>query len=396
MRILTINQFFWPDVAATGQLLSDVARHLSAEGHDVTVICSGGSYTQAGRDTGDPPPVRILRVPGPPFQRGAKGRLVSYLMFFGGVVLYSFRVPRPEVVVTMTTPPLLAIAGTILKMIRGSRHYIWEMDVFPDALVSLGALSERGLLARFLGWIQDWSRRRSDGVIVLGPCMQARLRARGTPAHLLHVAENWADGRAISPRPMRRSGPLHVFYSGNLGLAHEIDTIAGAMRHFRSDPRFLFTFAGGGVGRGRLERFCASAAIKNARFTPYASLREMDEHLAQADIGLVTELPACIGTVVPSKVYGLMAAGRPLLFIGPNQATPGLLIQQFQCGWQIDPGDLPALIELMEWLWVNREVAWTHGQNARAAFDRHYDVSHGVSRVAAALRLEPQDRTAVA
>lgn len=396
MRILTINQFFWPDVAATGQLLCDLTRHLNAEGHEITVICSGGSYTQAGYDAGDAPPVRILRVPGLPYRRGAMARFFSYLTFFGGVLWYSFRVPRPEVVLTMTTPPLLAIAGTILKIVRGARHYIWEMDVFPDALVSLGALAETGLMTRFLGWIQDASRRRSDGVIVLGPCMQARLLARGTPAHLLHVAENWADGRAISPHPMRRSGPLHVFYSGNLGLAHDIETVAGAIRHFRNDQRFLFTFAGGGVGRARLERSCAAEAIGNARFIPYASLHQMDEHLAQADVGLVTERPACIGTIVPSKVYGLMAAARPLLFIGPKQATPGLLIERFQCGWQIDPGDLPALIALLEWLAANREAAWKHGQNARAALDHHYDVSHGVSRVAAALGLEPQPRTAVA
>lgn len=387
MRILIANQFFWPDVAATGQYLCDLARHLSAEGHEVTVICSGGSYAEAGRDAGEPPLVRILRVPGLPYRRGALARFISYLTFFAGALWYEFRVPRPDMVVTMTTPPLLSVTGTIMKAIRGTRHYIWEMDVFPDALVTLGALPERGPAARLLGWIQDCSRRRSDGVIVLGPCMRARLLARGTPAHLVHVAENWADGSAISPRPNRRCGPLNVFYSGNLGLAHDVDTIAWAMHHFRNDARFLFTFAGGGVGRTRLEQFCAAEGIGNARFLPYASRRDMDEHLAQADIGLVTELPACIGTVVPSKVYGLMAAGRPLLFIGPKEATPGLLIQRFHCGWQIDPGDLPALIALLEWLSVRRESAWAHGRRARAAFDRNYDLMHGVCRVAAALGL---------
>ncbi len=388
MRILIANQFFWPEVAATGQYLCDLAVHLSAEGHDVTVICSGGSYAEAGRDAGDPPPVRILRVPGLPYRRGALARFISYLTFFAGALWCEFRVPRPDLVVTMTTPPLLAVAGTIMKGIRGTRHYIWEMDVFPDALVTLGALTERGLAARLLGWIQDWSRRCSDGVIVLGPCMRARLLARGTPEHLVHVAENWADGNAISARPNnRRSGPLNVFYSGNLGLAHDTDTIEGAMRHFRNDPRFLFTFAGGGVGRERLERVCAAEGIGNARFLPYAGRCDMDEHLAQADIGLVTERPACIGTVVPSKVYGLMAAGRPLLFIGPQDATPAVLIRRFQCGWQIDPGDLSSLIALLESLSARREAAWTHGQRARAAFDRHYDVFHGVSRVMAALGL---------
>jgi hypothetical protein len=217
--------------------------------------------------------------------------------------------------------------------------------------------------------------------------MRTRLLARGTPEHLVHVAENWADGRAIVPGPNRLSGPLSIFYSGNLGLAHDIDTIADTMRHFRNDSRFLFTFAGGGAARTQLEQMCTAEGIQNARFPPYASREHMSEHLAQADIGLVTERPACVGTVVPSKMYGLMAAGRPILFIGPKQATPGLLIQRFQCGWQIDPGDLRKLIMLLEWLSVRREAAWEHGQRARAAFESYYDLPHGVARVTAALGL---------
>jgi hypothetical protein len=285
----------------------------------------------------------------------------------------------------MTTPPLLPIAGTIMSAIRGASHYIWEMDVFPDVLVSVGALSESGLAARLLRKIQNFSRRRSQGVIVLGPCMRTRLLAAGTPAHLVHVAENWADGSLISRQRPQRSGPLNVFYSGNLGRAHDTETIGRAMLHFRNDPRFLFTFAGGGVGRARLERLCSIEGLGNARFLPYAGVRNLDEHLAQADVGLVTERPACIGTVVPSKVYGLMAAGRPVLFIGPKEATPGLIIDRFDCGWQIRPGDLPALVALLEWLFVHREDIDIYGQRARAAFDRYYDIAHGVSRVAAVL-----------
>jgi colanic acid biosynthesis glycosyl transferase WcaI len=387
VRILIVNQFFWPDVAPTGQYLCDLARHLSAKGHDITVICSGGSYAQAEDDEEDPPPVKIVRVPGVRYKRGALARLFSYSTFFTGALWHELRVPRPDVVVTMTTPPLLAVAGTIMKALRGTRHFIWEMDVFPDALVTVGALAERGLVTRILGWIQNCARRCSDGVIALGPCMRARLLAGGTPAHLVHVAENWADGSTISPGPNRRSGPLNVFYSGNLGLAHDINTIADAMRHFRNDSRFLFTFAGGGVGRAQLEQVCASQGIQNVRFLPYASRERMNEHLAQADIGLVTELSACMGTVVPSKVYGLMAAGRPILFVGPKEATSGLLIQRFQCGWQIDPGDVRMVITLLEWLSVSRDEAWVRGERARAAFDRHYDLPHGVARVAAALGL---------
>jgi colanic acid biosynthesis glycosyl transferase WcaI len=395
VRILIVNQFFWPDVAPTGQYLCDLVRHLSANGHEITVICSSGSYAQAEDNDEDPPPVKIIRVPGMAYKRGALARLFSYSTFFTGALWHELRVPRPDMVVTMTTPPLLAVVGTIMKALRGTRHYIWEMDVFPDLLVTLGALSERGLLTRILAWIQKCARRRSDGIIALGPCMRTRLLACGTPAHLVQVAENWSDGTAIFPGPNRRSGPLRVFYSGNLGVAHDTQTIADAMRYFRNDPRFVFTFAGGGVGRKRLEQVCESEGIENVRFLPYASREHMNEHLAQADIGLVTELSACIGTVVPSKVYGLMAAGRPILFVGPKEATPGLLIQRFECGWQVEPGDVGMLTTLLEWLSVRREEAWVRGQHARAAFDRHYDLHHGVAKVAAALGLGAPTKTPI-
>jgi colanic acid biosynthesis glycosyl transferase WcaI len=165
------------------------------------------------------------------------------------------------------------------------------------------------------------------------------------------------------------------------------------MRHFRNDARFLFTFAGAGVGRAQLKQICANEDIQNVRFLPYAPREQMNEHLAQADIGLVTELPTCTGTVVPSKMYGLMAAGRPILFVGPKEATPSLLIERFQCGWQVDPGDVHGVITLLEGLSVRRNGAWARGNRARAAFDKHYDVRHGVARVAAALGLGAPTKT---
>jgi glycosyltransferase involved in cell wall biosynthesis len=198
MRILVINQFFWPDLAPTGQYLCDLTRHLAANGHEVTVICSGGAYAKADAAGSEPPPVRIIRVPGTRFKRGALSRLFSYSAFFAGVLWHQMRVPRPDIALTMTTPPLLSVAGWILKMLRGSRHFIWEMDLFPDVLVTVGALPENGTVTRILGWISDSARRHSDGVIVLGPCMRARVMARGIPADLVHVAEN-CRGRSAAP-----------------------------------------------------------------------------------------------------------------------------------------------------------------------------------------------------
>lgn len=385
MRILFINQFFWPEVAATGQFLTDLTRHIGGE-HDVTVICSGGSYAGAACME-EPPPVRILRVPGLPYKRGTLARGLSYLTFLLGALWCQFRVPRPDVVVSMTTPPFLGVTGWLLKLVRGSRHFLWEMDVFPDSLVILGQMGERSLLARVLGWIQNSVRRHADGIIALGPCVRERLLAGGLPEELIHVAENWADGSNISATPHRRSGPLKVLYSGNLGLAHDIDTILAALRHFRNDSRFEFAFAGGGVKRAQLEDLCRTEAITNVHFLPYARREDMHDHLAQADIGLVTERPDHIGIVVPSKVYGVMAAGRPVLFIGPARATIGLMISRFRCGWQIDPADSTGLIGLLDSLASDRETVRVNGLRSRKAFEQYYDRPRGVARIAAILGL---------
>ena len=280
---------------------------------------------------------------------------------------------------------MLSIGGAILKALRGTRHYIWEMDLFPDAFVSLGALRENGWAARALRQVADFSRRNSDGIITLGPCMRSRLLARGLPKHLVHLAENWADGRVISPEPFRSWERLNVLYSGNFGLSHDIETIAAAIYHLRNDSRFVFTFAGGGVHRDKLESVCHAEGIGNVRFLPYCSREEMSHHLAQAHVGLVTQRPACVGTVVPSKVYGLMAAGRPILFIGSRRATPAILIRRFGCGWRIEPGATQSLIEVLETLAARPDWIRERGVRARNAFERYYDLSHGVARVAAIL-----------
>src|SRR5437660_10378731 len=127
MHILAINQFFWPDTAATGQLLADVARALGPEVHVMTVLCGGSDYGAV--DTACPPLVKIVRLSGVPFSRGKIGRVRSYAAFFAASAVQGIRGPKPGLVLTLTTPPLICLLGTLVKWMRGSRHFIWEMDL---------------------------------------------------------------------------------------------------------------------------------------------------------------------------------------------------------------------------------------------------------------------------
>jgi colanic acid biosynthesis glycosyl transferase WcaI len=378
MQVLVINQFFWPDTAATGQLLTDVTRAMDPKVHAVTVLCGTSGYGAV--DTASMPRVKIVRSGGLAFSRGKIGRVVSYASFFAGAAVRGFRGPTPALVLTLTTPPLISLLGTLLKSLRGSRHFIWEMDLYPDIAVDLNVLKPRSVVTRLIGTVADFSRKRADGVIVLGEEMKERLIARGIPKHKIVVAENWADGCEILPAPFEE-GPLVVHYSGTFGLAHEEHTITEAMRRLRDDSRFRFVFAGGGARRKRLEEFCRAEGIGTAEFRPYATRSELGRSLAEAHVGLVTQIPETLGAVVPSKTYGIMAAGRPVLYVGPRSATPARVIEWHRCGWRIEPGDASGIVRLLQQLERNRGLVREAGGRARRAFEKYYDKPIGVERI---------------
>jgi glycosyltransferase involved in cell wall biosynthesis len=307
---------------------------------------------------------------------------LSYGSFFLNAALTGFRVPRPDLIITLTTPPLISLVGTVVKAFRRTRHFIWEMDVYPDIAVGLEYFKAGGILDRVTGMLADFSRYRCDGILSLGSCMRERLIARGIPAGKIHIAENWADSAIISPVPISSSSEyLSVLYSGNLGLAHDVDTVQAAMRELQPDGSVRFTFAGGGGQRKDLESWCLREGISIADFRPYSTRTNLRESLGSGDIGLVSQRNAALGSVVPSKVYGLLAAGRPVLFIGPKASTVAQIIRRFDCGWHVECGDTPQLVALLKELAADRGRVIAAGDRARTAFLAHYDRSIGVSRI---------------
>ena len=238
-------------------------------------------------------------------------------------------------------------------------------------------------LDRVTGTLADLSRRSADGVIALGECMKDRLVHRGIRPDRVLVAENWADGAAIHPLPREgaRPGELVLLYSGNLGLAHDLSTITASIHDLRDDSRFRFLFVGSGGRRAELAAFVAEQGIRSVELRPYVQRESLSESLAAGDIGLVTQRDACCGSVVPSKVYGLLAAGRPILFIGPAAATPTRLIARFGCGWHINVGDHQQLTALLQHLADHPDEIRLAGVSARRALLDHFDLPHGVARI---------------
>src|ERR1051325_6678742 len=164
MNFLIVNQFFAPDPAPTGQLLADVACALAAQGHSVTVICARSPYAGAVAGNCEIPGVTVRRVRCTSFGHGAAARIGSYASFYFGALRRLLTEHRPDVLLTLTPPPLLSLGGTIAKYLRGSKHLIWEMDVYPDVAVAVATFERGSWLERTVGALADFSRQYSDAV----------------------------------------------------------------------------------------------------------------------------------------------------------------------------------------------------------------------------------------
>lgn len=382
-HVLLLNQFFWPDGAPTGLLLEDVAKELTRLGCRVTVICSHGSYHEQRHDQA--PPVRILKAPGLPYSRTRLGRLFSWVTFLVWASLRTLFVGRVDVVLTMTSPPGLSVIGAALKWFRKSRFWIWEMDVYPDVATALGAIKSNSWPARVIGRLMHASRRQADGIIAIGSCMRDRLLdhdfgSAGLNPSRVVVAENWSDSRLIRATSLPVGGPLRVLYSGNLGLAHETDTIGQVILRLRNSKKVHFTFAGGGSRQREIKALCELHRIENVSFEPYVEREKLSDRLAQCHVGLVTLRPGCEGTLVPSKTYSLLAAGRPILYIGPEGSTLARIAGD-GCGWHREAGDVEGVLSLLEQLIADPELLEFASAQARGVFSSTYDKPHGVGRV---------------
>ena len=363
-------------------LLDQTVRYAASLGHDVTVICGRQGYVAGA--SGEPPTARIARVPSFPFSRNPLIRLLSWGSFLVLAAGRRLLAGRSDIVVTMTTPPGLSIAAALLKPLLGAKLWIWEMDVYPDVVVATGGLSPGSWVTRLLQRMFTWSRRRADGIIALGECMKSRLAASGIPANRIHIAQNWAEDHphAESIRPL-----LRILYSGNLGMAHEVDTIEALLQNLAGESRIQFLFAGGGAARPSLEQ--RTANLPNVTFQAYGDSRTFEENLRSCHLGLVTLRAGCEGTVVPSKVYSLMSAGRPILFIGPANATPALLIREHHCGWHFDPGQVSEISRFLLSMLNHPRKAAEAGAASRGAFEQHFNRARGTERVMAILASGP-------
>jgi glycosyltransferase involved in cell wall biosynthesis len=385
--VLFVNQHYWPDVAATGQILSDLAEHLVGKGFEVGVLCSRGAY-EGGRV--DAPEreirrgVRVTRLPSPALgRRSHRGRLLEYVWFLAQVAARLSTGRRWDLVVLLTTPSMLPVSGWVARRARGRRYAIWSMDVHPEVEVTLGILPRR--IARLLGPLDRASHRGAEFVVALGPRMKERLVAKGVPATAVRTIPVWSqdvesDGSGRAGNALARELGIGeefvVMYSGNAGLAHRFDEVLEAMERLEDEPGMEFVFVGGGPRRGEI--LARAAGNRNFRYLDYRPRRELADSLTLADVHLLTLRGDMAGLVVPVKLYGIMAAARPVIMVGPRASESGRTIEEAGIGHVIDPEEVgPAaagrLVDALRALRADPDEGRRMGQRAREAFRARFE-----------------------
>ena len=384
MRVVFLNQFYAPAKAATSQYLTDLAEDLAGAGNEVTVLCGNRSYPEpelAGPARELRSGVSVRRAWTTSFGRASRlGRVLDYLTYLVGTSARLATMKRPDVVVSMTTPPMIAVIGLIAARLRRARAVYWVMDLYPDIAFALGVLSAGSPTGRTLRALSRHVLSRSDSVVALGHTMAGHLSRCG--ARALLVIHEWEDGSAIFPRPLaghplRRElgweGRFVVLYSGNMGLAHEFDTILDAASLLGDDSRILFVFAAAGPRLAEVTQAVRERGLRNVEFRPLAPRVELGARLTAADLHIVTLRNEAVGLLLPAKVYGAFAAGRPAVFVGPDTCEVAGFVEQGRCGRRVGIGEAQELARILAAYAANEERCREEGRRAREMFQSMFD-----------------------
>lgn len=336
MKVLLLNQCFYPDVVATAQHLSDLAVGLAEEGHQVTVVTGDRGYDNPAnrfprRETWNG--IKIIRVSSLAFGKTARWRrALNFASFLINCAVRLAVLPRFDVVVALTSPPLISFLGAAFAQIKGGQFFLWLMDLNPDEAIAAGWLRQHSRPARILNRLLHYSLLQADRVVALDSFMKQRIVAKGIPQDLVSVIPPWAhddsikfdsEGREAFRREHNLSERFVVMYAGNHSPCHPLDTLVEAARRLSNHPEIVFYFVGGGSEQKKVRDFSTQHSLQNIVCLPYQPFDNLAASLSAADLHTVVMGDAFVGIVHPCKLYNILTIGTPFLYIGPTLSHLG-------------------------------------------------------------------------
>ncbi len=398
LHIAFFNRSFYPDTAATGQLLTELCEGL-VENHGCQVSVVSGvplyrpvaegarswerSLVQRERYHG----IDVLRARGTRFsKRRFIGRFSNYITYFLSACYAGLRLDYPDVVVALTDPPIIGLAACLASRRFGVPLVMSYRDIFPEVARLLEDFQSE-TVNRILQAVNCFLVQRAERVVALGETMREKLiLGKGADPGRVVVIPDWADCSEIRPGPKRNPFSLAhgltdkfvVMHSGNIGLSQGIEVLVQTAMLLKEFSDIRLVLVGDGVKRQVIEEGVRVKGLKNVLFLPYQQKEKLGESFAAADLFVVSLKKGLAGYIVPSKLYGILAAGRPYVAAVEESSEIAAITRKYGCGLVTEPGDANGLAQNILRLYRDRPLAERLGENARKA-GLHFDRTLGAS-----------------
>jgi putative colanic acid biosynthesis glycosyltransferase WcaI len=386
-RLLVLNQYYWPGVEATAQLLTELCEAL-AEDVDITVITGvlHGHEHEPRKLVHNG--VEIIRVSSTSFDRSQLlARASNYLTYLLDALLRGLRGPRPDVVLCMTDPPIVADVALVVARRFRAPLVVISQDVFPEIAVQLKRL-ENPLLMSVLRGLVSVYLRRADRVVAIGETMRDRLEAKGAPPERLEVIPNWVDTKRLEPHGKdswwAREAGFHerfvVMHSGNVGHAQDLDSLVRAATFLRDLDDLQIAIIGMGARHAELVALADRLETDKIRFSYYQPRHLLAQSLSAADVHVVGLAPGLAGYVVPSRLYGILAVGRPVVVAADPESETAQVVSEIGCGIVVPPARPELLARAIRDAHDGKYDLDAMGARGRAWVEREGDRSVAVRR----------------
>jgi glycosyltransferase involved in cell wall biosynthesis len=386
MKILLLNQTFYPDNLATSQQVADLAVYLTQRGHQVSVVTGQRAYEERQRKfvsfekwQG----IDIYRVSSTGFGKGRlRYRIIDSATFFISLVWQLMFFPGQDLVINFTSPPLIGAVGALFSWLKGGRSVQWLMDINPDAAFQVGYLNRKSPLGRALNFVFEATVKNASEVIVLDRWMKHRVIEHGAPKERVIIVPPWSvfkeneAGVEEAIREFKREHKLEnkfiVLYSGNHSVVHPLDTLLDAAKELRSREDIVFLFIGAGLRTKDVAAFKEKNQLSNIVQLPLQPREKVRASFGSADLHCVVMGPGMSGLVHTSKIYSVLASGKPFVFVGPHQSHVSDLVRVNSLGTVVESGQATLLAETILETQKLSEQAKEHIRNVSHAIVRNY------------------------
>ena len=400
-----VTQFYPPDYAATGQFVYDLAGALADQGCDVSVFTGmpGYAFRQTDvkneeRDNG----VSVRRTGSVHLMpKRIRNKVISSILFLiRCLIKFRHEDMRGSHLVLTSAPPFLGLIGWFYNKIFDHTYSCIIYDIYPEVAVRLNVVAADHWIVKFWEFVNHKVWDRAESLIVLSePMKQLMIQKHKHLADKIHVIHSWADPKFISPIAKSENWFAEqygltdcfvVLYSGNLGRCHDAETILKCAQLLSSRADIKFVLIGNGAGSQIIREAIASGALTNVLQLPYQDRETLPYSLTACDLSLVSILPNVGDTIAPSKMYGTLAAGRPVAVICPEHSYLREIVDEGDCGACFENGDAQGLANYICWLESNPHIQEKLGKNARKSLELHYTIDQAIPKYIDALGLREQ------